>query len=189
MTFKEFVQGRMEPFEAMQLPYGMNLDSILRANLNWLIESAGVPPEMTRQHAQAWLKVEGAQRVKAVCDELQTFLDVPLLPTVKAVWHRLYPKADAARLACERCGGSGWISVNGPHGTSAAYPCTHQPETESDRRMGVRIPPAVATHYRQLDIEAEGRKAVCEGQGGNHSVDDFKRANSRTVAGIAAGRF
>ena len=98
-------------------------------------------------------------------------------------------EAAKTRGECQRCDGAGWISVQGPHGTSAAYHCSHQPETESDRRMGVSIHPALAAQYRQLDIEAEGRKAVCEGNGGKHSVDDFKRANTRTVAGIAAGRF
>lgn len=188
MTFKEFVRGCMEPLEAMQLPYGMNLDAIMRADLNYLIESAGIPPEMTKPHAQAWLNVEGAKRVKAVCVELATFLDVPLLPTVKAVWNRLYPKADAARLACDRCGGTGWISVEGPHGASAAYPCTHQPETDADRRMGVPMHPSVAAHYRQLDIEAEGRKALYVGSVGKVNSEDFKRANTRQLARLIGGK-
>ncbi len=55
--------------------------------------------------------------------------------------------AAETRKGCHRCGGTGWISVDGPFGLSAAYPCTHQEETESDRRMGVRIPPAQASAY------------------------------------------
>lgn len=108
MTFKEFVKGCMEPLEAMQLPYGMNLDAILRADMNYLIESAGVPPEMQKPHAQAWLNVEGAKRVKAVCAELVTFTDIPLLPTVRAVWGRLYPNRSIAAPDCEYCAGTGW---------------------------------------------------------------------------------
>ena len=83
------------------------------------------------------------------------------------------------RKECQRCGGSGWISVQGPHGTSAAYPCTHQPGTDADRRMGVQIHPSVVAHYRQLDIEADGRRRRWIGSGG--------RPNSEVVADIVGG--
>lgn len=61
----------------------------------------------------------------------------------------------AMRLGCPRCQGNGYISVAGPFGTSAAYPCTHQAETESDRRMGVRISPAIARRYSAQAVEAD----------------------------------
>lgn len=72
------------------------------------------------------------------------------------------------REECQRCGGTGWCSVKGPHGTSAAYPCTHGHghETDADRRMGVRLHPSVAAHYRQLDIEALSRAEKYIGHGG-----------------------
>ena len=187
MTFKEFVQARMEPFAAMQLPYGMNLDAILKADLNWLLEAAGVPPDMKRDHAQSWLKVEGAKKVKEVCDELMTFQDVPLLPTVRAVWNRLHPDPADARRNCERCEGAGWIQVDGPFGLGAAFPCTHAPATEADTRMGLKIPPAMRTRYMREERESRPRAEVWQGTGGKVDRDEMKRVNLATIGRILDG--
>jgi hypothetical protein len=63
-----------------------------------------------------------------------------------------------AREDCGRCNRSGWLSVEGPYGTSAAYPCSHKPESEQDRRMGVRVPASLESHYKRESIEAEERQ-------------------------------
>lgn len=166
MTFREFVQSRMEPFEAMQLPYGMALDGILRADLNWLMEAAKVPPDSKKPHGLAWISVEGARRVSDVCHELATYSDVPLLATVKSVWNRMYPAPCEERLRCPYCNGMGWVIVEGEFGTSAARPCSHQPPTESELCMGVRISPAVRRHYIHLEQDAAQRRKRWIGSGG-----------------------
>ena len=92
------------------------------------------------------------------------------------------PGQDAARQAreeCQRCGGSGWISVEGPYGTSAAYPCSHGPETELDRRQGVRISPALHRHYAALDEAAAPERERWTGSGG--------KPLARVMAGIMEG--
>jgi hypothetical protein len=77
-----------------------------------------------------------------------------------------YEAIQRTREDCNRCGGTGWISVDGPFGTSAAYHCSHQPESEQDRRMGVRISPALARHYGALDAAAEPERDRWVGSGG-----------------------
>jgi hypothetical protein len=63
----------------------------------------------------------------------------------------------ATRENCQRCGGSGWIEVQGEFGLTACYPCSHGPETDADRRMGVRITPALRRHYAQEAVRGEER--------------------------------
>ncbi len=75
-------------------------------------------------------------------------------------------QARSVRESCHRCGGSGWISVDGPYGTSAAYPCSHNNESEADRRAGVRISPALHRHYGALSEAAEPDRDRWTGSGG-----------------------
>lgn len=64
-------------------------------------------------------------------------------------------EATQKRKACPYCGGEGWRTVDGPHGTSAAYPCNHT--QFGDPRMGVAINPAVAAHYMHEAREVPAR--------------------------------
>ena len=68
------------------------------------------------------------------------------------VWRRMYPPVNEQRANCQRCDGTGWIVVEGPYGTSAAYPCSHKPRTEAETRLGVPMSPAVAP--RQVPARA-----------------------------------
>ena len=85
-----------------------------------------------------------------------------------------------ARLRCYHCNGAGWISVEGPYGTSAAYPCYHRSPTESEQRMGVRIPPhsAVEAHYQAEHREVPARM---------EKQAEFARSHPKWSPGSASG--
>ena len=63
--------------------------------------------------------------------------------------------ARQAREKCDRCHGTGYVEVQGEFGMTAAYPCTHLPMTESDARMGLKIPPAMRPRYGEEARQAD----------------------------------
>ncbi len=63
--------------------------------------------------------------------------------------------ARQAREKCDRCHGTGYVEVQGEFGMTAAYPCTHLPMTESDARMGLKIPPAMRPRYSEEARQAD----------------------------------
>jgi hypothetical protein len=69
-------------------------------------------------------------------------------------------QAVKARAECQRCDGTGWIVIEGPYGTSAAYPCSHKARSEAESRLGVRFTPAVARHYLREQEALPGRVAA-----------------------------
>lgn len=116
------------------------------------------------QELAAWLEDHAKgdrSRATAFITSVTEFANMPTIAELNKLWYQMWPNVDTvkreAREKCQRCGGTGWITVQGPYDTSAAYPCTHQPETDADRRMGVRIHPSVAKHYAAEGIPAEGR--------------------------------
>jgi hypothetical protein len=97
------------------------------------------------------------QHAKLVIDsivERETFYPsvAVIVQSCAAITDPVGSDAKLAREKCPYCMGDGFRTVEGPYGTSAAYPCNHQPE--GDPRMGVRIPAAVESHY-----QAEARAA------------------------------
>ncbi|HZL57796.1 MAG TPA: hypothetical protein VFC21_11965 [Bryobacteraceae bacterium] len=92
--------------------------------------------------------------------------------------------ARAQREKCGRCGGSGYVEVQGEFGMTAAYPCTHLPMTDSDARMGLKIPPAMRPGYMRERREAEPRAEVWRGSGGKPNQDELKRVNAATIGKI-----
>jgi len=59
------------------------------------------------------------------------------------------------RKACLFCNGDGWRTVDGPYGTSAAFPCDHT--GKPNERLGVRMSAAVEAHYRDEALAVEGK--------------------------------
>lgn len=92
-------------------------------------------------------KSRAAQFITSVTE----FANMPTIAQLNTLWYQMWPNKDTiareAREVCQRCHGTGFISVDGPFGLSAAYPCTHAPETEADRRMGLRLTPALQSSY------------------------------------------
>ena len=66
--------------------------------------------------------------------------------------------------ACPICHGDGWVSVDGPHSTTAAVPCNHTGEIPAN--LGVVMPASVSRMYLR-----------------DHAIGDSKRA-----AWVAAGK-
>ncbi len=158
MTFREFVTeqiGRLKAFAN----FGRDVPEDGQKEIRrWLEERAGCDPKARSESTLKWLEYdEGARRVKAVIDECLTFETLPDLRTMRAVWDRVYPPQNLVRQSCERCGGTGWVTVLGAFGTSAAYPCTHGPKTASEARLGVKFAPAVAALYSHHDRAATDR--------------------------------
>ncbi len=141
MNFKRFVGEQVErlcAFEAFaRLPEGGKKEFV-----NALFDKAGEQKPQRDRSAFDWRDSIPANQVVSVINECLDFVNSPSLADVRAVWNRLFPPVAELRKDCDRCEGTGWVIVEGPFGTSAAHPCTHQPETEQDRRMGVRINPA-----------------------------------------------
>jgi hypothetical protein len=161
MKFNVFVTHRMEVFGALQPPFGCNYEDMFPALRDCLIELAQTPKDAERQSELAWIGTEAGAKIKKICDEIVSADDVqvPTVPVLRATWRRLFPPV-SERGGCRFCGGTGFRVVEGEYGTSGAYPCTHNPATENNRgNMGVRMAPAVASHYVQ---EAAGIDAARE---------------------------
>lgn len=108
----------------------------------------------------AWLETKAAgdkQNAMTFITEVTEFENLPRIADLNALWRRLNPKPEEVRKDCARCQGSGFVTVPGPYGLSSAYPCTHQPDTESDRRMGLRMNPAQAKRYMNQVAESDKR--------------------------------
>jgi len=169
MNFEEFATEQLDRLGCIQ-EWSLKVSAAGQKEIvRWLLETANDPtPKRKRHSASEWLRESpAAQRIKAVIDECVEFETPPGLADIKAVWRRVNPPANETRKSCQRCVGSGFIQVDGPYGTSAAYPCSHGPETERDQRMGVLIAPAVESHY-----QAEGREV-----GTNREAWESSRAN------------
>lgn len=175
MTFRKFVNDQVVRLTAFE-DFNRLADGGKKEYADLLFDLAKEPQPKRDRSAMDWTDSEPARNVKAVIDEGMEFQKHPTMHDIRSIWKRLVSApAQAMRTECERCDGTGWISVDGPHGTSAAYHCTHQPETLADRRMGVRIHPSLARHYSQLDIEAAGRRALYVGSGGNINAEELKQ--------------
>ena len=154
MKFKEFVHEQVNRLDAIP---GFQMSDAGRLEIAYWIakESGGAG---IRNGAADWIREsEPARMVKSVLDEAVEWTTPPGLADLKATWIRLFPPLTEQRSNCERCEGSGWIVVEGPYGTSAAYPCSHKAETEADSRIGVRFAPAV---QRQYAAEAEAAERL-----------------------------
>ena len=159
MIFTEFVKQQVERLGSIA-DFSMKISMPGQMEITeWLIAAANESSMKRKRSGQAeWLREsEPARRVKAVIDECVEFESAPGLADIRAVWRRVNPPKEQARNECPRCQGTGFIVVDGPYGTSAAYPCSHKPETDADRRMGVRIAPAVEGRYKREAVEAAAR--------------------------------
>lgn len=169
MNFADFVSEQLDRLGAIS-EWSLRITEAGRREIaKWLYETANDPtPKRKRQGASEWLRESAAaQRVKSVIDECVEFETPPGLADIKAVWRRVNPPANETRRNCQRCGGSGFIEVAGPYGTSAAFPCSHGPATERDSRMGVRIAPSVETHYQREAREAPVHREAWESSRAN----------------------
>jgi len=81
-----------------------------------------------------------------------------------------------AREDCEYCHGDGFRSVAGPYGTSAAYPCSHKPMTDSDRRMGVPMPRGAGSMYQREHQAIPGRTEAFNEHAKAHPKEFMQRA-------------
>jgi hypothetical protein len=136
----------------------------------------------------AWMQSDSGSRVNQVCLEAADGEECPTAATLKSIWRRLYPPMNEQRENCGRCGGSGFIIVDGEHGTSGAYPCSHRAESEADRRMGIRFSPVTARLYAKDMREAEERKIAWAKNSNNpinKSFVDKKKLVERIIAPLA----
>lgn len=88
-----------------------------------------------------------AQRVVQAIIEREAYF-----PTVSVIVQECENSPDDVqaiqqRNECEWCHGDGFRSVEGPYGTSAAYPCDHRGTVPGN--PGAPMPRAVEAHYRQ----------------------------------------
>lgn len=60
--------------------------------------------------------------------------------------------------ACPICQGDGWVSVDGPHSTTAAVPCNHSGEIPSN--LGVVMPASVSRMYLRDQAMGDARRAA-----------------------------
>ena len=159
MKFDEFVVEQVERLGAIPEFVAKVTEGGRKEIVKWLTKEADEPTP-ARQRLGASERIHespAAGRVKSVIDECVEFTAPPGLSDIKAVWRRLNPPLNEQREKCSRCGGTGWIVVQGEYGTSAAYPCTHKPKTEAEDRLGVKFAPAVAAQYSREIIESRER--------------------------------
>ena len=185
MTFKRFVAdqcARMTSFDNFaKLPEAGRKEIV-----DWIFARAAEPDARLDRTEMDWLyHSTPAKKVKGLVDECLEFEAGPGIHEIKQVWNRLNPPANVAREECSRCNGTGWIEVQGPFGMSAAYPCSHQPETEGDRRMGLKIAPSMVSHYVREASDSEIRKEAW-GKDPNNSMNrGLKRVTSEDIARLA----
>lgn len=60
--------------------------------------------------------------------------------------------------ACPICQGDGWVSVDGPHSTTAAVPCNHSGEIPPN--LGVVMPASVSRMYLRDQAMGDARRAA-----------------------------
>jgi hypothetical protein len=121
----------------------------------------------------AWLEEHAAgskANATVFITEVTQWENLPKISDLNSLWRQMFPKPEDVRRDCERCGGSGWIEVQGKFGLSAAYQCHHGPVSDADRRMGVRLSPALRRHYSQEQIAARERAKRWVGSGGKPVV-------------------
>ena len=155
MKFVDFVSRRMEPFLTMKVPYGCKYESMFPVLRDCIIDCAKVTRTVSKASELEWMQSEEGKRVDELCSEIARLDEIPTVGEFRQMWFRLNPPVSKQREECRRCGGSGWIVVEGEYGTSAAYPCSHKAESEADRRMGVRFAPSVAKHYSEEQTLSE----------------------------------
>lgn len=137
----------------------------------------------------SWLETKAKgdkQDAMVFVTELTEFENLPKLAEMNALWKRLFPTPSEARRECSRCDGTGYVQVDGPFGLSAAYPCTHQPETDADRRMGVRMSPALAARYAAEHREADQRELAMMQKRERGELKGFERVTQAEVDAILA---
>lgn len=131
MISKKLARELMRKFTGMiQQP---KEDEDMQIRIDALAGRAG-----SEQHARAV--------VNDLCERLTFFPTVADI--VQACLGTLDPVGSEAvrnRKECPFCEGSGFITVDGPYGTNAAYPCDH---SGRPRNEGVKLTPAVESHYQ-----------------------------------------
>ncbi len=153
MTFRKFVNEQIARLTAFE-DFNRLADTGKKEYSDLLFDLAQEPQPKRDRSAVDWMDSAPARNVKAVIDEGIEFQKHPTLYDIRAIWKRLITAPMATeRAGCDRCEGTGFVIVQGPHGTSAAYPCTHQTATDSDLRMGVRISPALNRAYTAEAIQ------------------------------------
>ncbi len=96
-------------------------------------------------------------------------------------------QARQAREKCDRCHGTGWVEVQGEFGMTAAYPCTHLPMTESDARMGLKIPPAMRRRYSEEARQADTAHVAFVQRRAETGDKQFHRVTQADVDELLAG--
>ena len=128
-------------------------------------------------------------RAVAFITSVTEFANMPTIAELNKHWYGMFPNKDTAareaREECSRCNGTGWIEVAGPFGMSSAYPCSHQPESEADRRMGLHIAPSMIPHYAQEARESEVRKEAWSKNKHNPMRGGLVRVTNEQIAGLA----
>ncbi len=80
------------------------------------------------------------------------------------------------RKDCPYCNGDGFRTVEGPYGTSAAFPCSHRAElTGPEKRLGVPLPAGVQRMYQAEAQRGAERRAAHEASGEQFHGSGYRR--------------
>lgn len=179
MKFYEFI-GRQVNRLAAHEEFARRMNADAKAEIAaWLITAVSDCPGDKPE--PEWLKIEPGERAKQVIDEAMEFEECPGILSLRALYARLWPPmAMNSGSGCRYCQGTGFRTVIGEYEISGAYTCTHQPPSEMDRRMGVRMSPTQARTYRaELERAEKLRRGVTQ-----EDVSAAVRAN-RATGGMA----
>ncbi len=115
-------------------------------------------------------------------------------PTVRDIVEACEYSPDDAQLAtirkeCLYCHGDGWRTVEGPYGTSAAFPCSHRAElTEAEKLMGVPLSPGVQRMYHAQEQRGDEARAAHEASGEQFRGAGLRRVTRKTMDSILEGK-
>ncbi len=144
------------------------------------------------QELVTWLEDHAKGDRSRANEFITSVTEMPQMPTIaqlNALWYQMWPNKDTAareaREECSRCGGSGYIEVAGPFGMGSAYPCSHQPETDADRRMGLKIAPSMVRHYQQDAEDSQVRKEAWGKSEHNPMRGGLVRVTNEQIARLA----
>lgn len=157
MKFIEYVARQMEPFGGMNAPNGQLYATMRKPLADCLIGLSGESEATQMVSAQSWSATRPGERVAAVCRECATFEECPTITIVRAVWERLFPKADGSARKCRQCNGDNFVSRDGPHGLTYAIPCDHGGQFNDP---GMTLGARQSAKYHQEGEDAKAREIM-----------------------------
>jgi hypothetical protein len=119
-------------------------------------------------------EAHAARAIRAIVDH-ETFFPPP--SAIVEALETAPRDAEAAVISrkCQWCHGDGWKTLDGPLGTSAAYPCDHR-GGQPHPNLGVSIPASVSRQYA-IDMASGEKKRKAWEKAGSPSHRNYKAAD------------